>query len=137
MSALPYSNEEYAAFVRAYLEAIIFVMDEEQVEPESTEHLWSLLSPEEKQEIGDDCTGFIEGNLADLRTAEALGDYAQRGEWTTPERAGHDFLLTRNGHGAGFWDRGLGEVGDRLSEAAKVYGSQSIDEHEGAYALMH
>ena len=38
-------------------------------------------------------------------------------------RAGHDFWLTRNGHGAGYWDRGLGEVGDALTTAAEVYGS--------------
>lgn len=41
----------------------------------------------------------------------------------TPAQVGHDFWLTRNRHGAGFWDRGYGEDGDRLSEAAKVYGS--------------
>lgn len=37
---------------------------------------------------------------------------------------GHDFWLTRNGHGAGFWDRGLGKVGDAMSEAAKTFGSK-------------
>lgn len=40
-----------------------------------------------------------------------------------PEQIGHDFWLTRNGHGAGFWDRGLGELGDRLTALAKAYGS--------------
>lgn len=35
---------------------------------------------------------------------------------------GHDLWLTRNGHGAGFWDRGLGTLGDRLSEAARSLG---------------
>jgi hypothetical protein len=34
----------------------------------------------------------------------------------------HDFVLTRNGHGAGFWDRGAGEVGRRLSDACEKYG---------------
>lgn len=38
-------------------------------------------------------------------------------------QAGHDFWLTRNGHGAGFWDRGLGEVGEKLTAASKHYGS--------------
>lgn len=42
----------------------------------------------------------------------------------TPERAGHDFWLTRNGHGAGFWDRGLGAIGRQLTDAAKCYGSE-------------
>ena len=39
------------------------------------------------------------------------------------EQIGHDFWLTRNRHGAGFWDRGLGEVGDKLTEACRPYGS--------------
>lgn len=37
-------------------------------------------------------------------------------------QVGHDFVLTRNGEGAGFWDRGLGEQGDRLTEACRPYG---------------
>lgn len=42
------------------------------------------------------------------------------------EQAGHDFWLTRNGHGAGFWDRGLGEIGDKLTEACKSFGEANI-----------
>lgn len=41
----------------------------------------------------------------------------------SPSQIGHDFILTRNGHGAGFWDRGLGEIGDRLTKWAKTFGS--------------
>ncbi len=40
-----------------------------------------------------------------------------------PGQCGHDFALTRNGHGTGFWDRGLGEAGAELTRAAHVYGS--------------
>lgn len=36
--------------------------------------------------------------------------------------AGHDFWLTRNGHGAGFWDRGIGELGEHLSHVARECG---------------
>jgi hypothetical protein len=36
---------------------------------------------------------------------------------------GYDFYLTREGHGAGFWDRGLGELGDYLTQIAKSAGS--------------
>lgn len=35
---------------------------------------------------------------------------------------GYDFNLTRNRHGAGFWDRGLGEAGDRLTAMCRPYG---------------
>ena len=41
----------------------------------------------------------------------------------TDEQIGHDFWLTRNGHGAGFWDRGLGSLGEALSSAARTFGS--------------
>lgn len=41
-------------------------------------------------------------------------------------QVGYDFVLTRNGHGAGFWDRGLGEAGDRLTAAAHSYGESGL-----------
>lgn len=41
-------------------------------------------------------------------------------------RIGHDFWLTRNRHGAGFWDRGLGERGDWLTMMAHPYGEASL-----------
>lgn len=39
---------------------------------------------------------------------------------------GTDFWLTRNGHGAGFWDRGLGEEGERLTALCRPYGSAYV-----------
>ncbi len=39
---------------------------------------------------------------------------------------GYDFWLTRNGHGAGFWDRGLGDLGDQLTKAAKTFGAADL-----------
>lgn len=41
------------------------------------------------------------------------------------QRHGHDFFLTRNGHGAGYWDRGYGSLGDRLTDAAHAYGEST------------
>lgn len=61
------------------------------------------------EELRDDLAAFVADNRDDL----AGMDSAQ---------VGHDFWLTREGHGAGFWDRGLGERGDRLTAAAKIYG---------------
>jgi hypothetical protein len=53
-------------------------------------------------------TAFVNDNAADL-----LG--------LDPSQVGHDFILTANDHGAGFWDRGLGERGDRLTQAVRGY----------------
>lgn len=61
-----------------------------------------------------DCGAFL-GEIDGLGLA-----WRDEMEWA---RLGHDFWLTRNGHGVGFWDRGLGELGDALSEAAKRQGS--------------
>ena len=62
-----------------------------------------------------DCADFQESEAADL--AAYRQDAGQ---------AGHDFWLTRNRHGAGFWDRGLGDVGNRLTDAAHAYGSVDL-----------
>ena len=54
-----------------------------------------------------------------------LEDYPNSIELTA-ERLGHDFCLTRNGHGAGFWDRGLGHLGEYLTEASKSFGTHEV-----------
>lgn len=71
------------------------------------------LSPDALAEIASECNDFYDANAADLADM-------------SPEQAGHDFYLTRNGHGAGFWDRGLGNVGTRLTDAAHVYGTSEL-----------
>lgn len=63
----------------------------------------------------EDCRDFLDDNIVDLLASGM-----------TASSAGNDFWLTRNGHGTGFWDRGLGAVGERLTAAAKVYGGQDM-----------
>lgn len=80
-----------------------------------------------RDKMAGDCLTFIEANQADL-----IAYCEQRSEqWNGPgtgpldgieSYAGHDFWLTRVGHGAGFWDRGLGDLGERLTDASKAYG---------------
>ncbi len=54
---------------------------------------------------------------------DLAGDIAQYMEHVGPEQFAHDFVLTANRHGAGFWDRGLGKLGERLTEMAHGYGN--------------
>ena len=66
-------------------------------------------------------------------------DYSRHGEnWPSAELAGHDFALTRNWHGTGFWDRGLGEIGDMLTNECRPYGSHTVilcvDENDNVIA---
>ena len=83
----------------------------------------SDLSPELLAHIIEDCAAFQRDQAEDLELAYAR--YSHASEWTHEEQAGHDFWLTRNGHGAGFWGRGLGDVGERLSKAVRVYGEEN------------
>lgn len=61
-----------------------------------------------------DVTYFYYGNFQDLEEFVGLTGWAQ---------AGHDLFLTRNHHGTGFWDRGAGDAGDRLTVAAHELGT--------------
>ena len=74
----------------------------------------SDLTQEAIASIVEECKDFQTSNAKDLE------------EWGDDSQAGHDFALTRNGHGAGFWDRGRGALGDRLTDACKPYGGQDL-----------
>lgn len=68
------------------------------------------LAPDALRKCVEDCRAFQEANQDLLNRAyEHLG-YGS-------ESAGRDFWYTRNGHGVGFWDRGLGDLGKKLSAA--------------------
>lgn len=96
-------------FTAGYLEAIEFT----DMSSEGDNECYGMeLSEDALAACLDDCEAF-QRTAADLLTAA----YARDGY--TAQRAGHDFWLTRNGHGAGFWDRIELEadgLGDQLTE---------------------
>ena len=73
------------------------------------------LDPTCLETMRKDCENFMEYAAMELTQYPLPLDYA-----------GHDFWLTRNGHGAGFWDRGLGKLGDELTQKAKSFGSADL-----------
>ncbi len=81
------------------------------------------VSAEALREIRRECVDFLrDAGERDGRYRSILADVAD----LDPEQVGHDFYLTRNRHGAGFWDRGLGDVGDRLTQACRAYGTSEL-----------
>jgi hypothetical protein len=106
-------------FTRAYIEAALWSSNDESDEsgglPLDENYDADDIAPEALAQIVDECRAFQDDNAADLALAYDL--YPRR-EWAPEEQAGHDFWLTRCGHGAGFWDREIGEVGERLTEAS-------------------
>lgn len=98
------------SFFTSYVSAALFTSTDDDGEPLDKNYIGADIAPETIAKMKTDCEAFCEANRADLKGI----DRAQ---------AGHDFWLTRNGHGAGFWDRGLGEVGERLTKSAESFGA--------------
>lgn len=80
------------------------------------------LAPETEDKMLSDCADFFA--YCESTGLDPLPDYGH-GQYSDAEMSGHDFWLTRNGHGAGYWDRGL-DTGDALSKAAKTFGSADL-----------
>jgi hypothetical protein len=77
---------------------------------------WDI-SEESRLRMAEDVAAFLEkaGPLAERLLDESLVPRA--------DYIGHDFWLTRNRHGAGFWDRGFpGTLGDDLTAVAESFG---------------
>jgi hypothetical protein len=101
------------AFFAQYVNTLLWSEMDDSGEPLDETYDADDVAPESITEMRKECDDFVNANENDLTDVQA-------------EQAGHDFALTRNRHGAGFWDRGVGALGDRLSEAAKVYGTQGL-----------
>lgn len=70
-------------------------------------------------ELWDSVLEFLEeAGKADVRAALEAYVGVVVDEDSPANYLGHDIALTVNGHGAGFWDRGFGDLGDRLTTAA-------------------
>jgi hypothetical protein len=102
------------AFLRGYVACALWLADEDDGEAYEED-----LAPEALESMRADCAAFERDNEADLDAYEAETGRDR-------DHAGHDFWLTRNGHGTGFWDRGAGDVGKRLTAASAAYGDSDL-----------
>jgi len=108
---------------RHYLIAALWSSNDDVGEPLDYAHDLDSLAPESIAKAQADCRAFVK-ECAELLTG--LND----------EQVGHDFWLTRNHHGAGFWDRDLGAVGYRLTEVSHSFGECSLYEGDDGFIYM-
>lgn len=104
------TDDNELEFIEAYKTALLWSSGDGE-ENESFEAF--ELSPEAHQKCVKDCRWFMA--VAKPLLARYVAEIVAHPTSTPWAMAGHDFWLTRAGHGAGFWDRGLGELGDQLS----------------------
>lgn len=120
--------DELDSFTRAYVVAALWSStdnsDDSGGEPLDANYGPEDIASETLARMVEDCATFQRTNAGLLALA---GD---------EEQNGHDFWLTRNGHGAGFWDRDYsGAIGDALTEASDAYGE--VDLYIGDDGLIH
>lgn len=120
--SLACTDDELKEFIDAYFATALW--SENNDEDESLEMDFSAedFDPESSQRMKSDCLAFLSKHSHTIK--EAIDAKAVRfgpdyGPWG---RAGHDFWLTRNGHGAGFWDGDWKDpYGDNLTDGAAEF----------------
>lgn len=107
----PWLEEVWSEFVSNYLQAALWSTLDEAGRSLDMRYDASDFSKEAVMQATREANDFINSNRVDLETSGG-----------TPDAHSVDFWLTRNRHGAGFWDRGYGAIGKRLTDAAHAYG---------------
>jgi|ERR1700722_455567 len=118
------SNDEIREFVSGYVECALWSSSDPDTEaPLDAEYDVLDFTSDACERAAYECAEFWQANEIDLTwyfQSIAVGD------WTAESMAGHDFWLTRNGHGTGFWDREAGQAGENLADAARKYGEVNV-----------
>lgn len=113
---MPDAHSHLEVMLRQAMVTLLWSETDEDGTPLDEEHGPEDVAWEAWAEMREDLEGFmsiIEESASERAREIIMGD---------AEQAGHDFVLTRNGHGTGFWDRGYGDAGDELSKWAKTFG---------------
>jgi hypothetical protein len=105
----------FALFYDGFLDCALWATTGDDERPLDTTYDIQDIAKETMDALYNECWDFYNANYDDL--CEQGGTFEQ---W------GHDFFLTKCGHGTGYWDRGTGAVGERLTTAAKVYGPTDL-----------
>lgn len=141
----------FAAFLRGYVECALFTETIEYKTKSRALHTWwrqSDLPDAVTRAIAADCRWFLAqpGVLGALDLAVAkytawewhFAFTASSPDYPVEEMAGHDFWLTRQDHGAGFWDGDWPDgVGDALNQAAQRCGEATWDYDPGSHQLSY
>jgi S-adenosylmethionine/arginine decarboxylase-like enzyme len=119
-------------FTRAYIEAALWSSTDDEGNPLDNKYGAEDIAPSTLKVMVEDCKKFQQEN-DQLITGCTRGS----GEYSEEAQAGHDFWLTRCGHGAGFWDGDWPENGDALTKASKAFGEADLYVGDDGYIYQY
>ena len=126
-------HNELDTFAKHYLIAALWSSTDNQGEQMDKTYSLSDFSLEAIQQAHDDCAAFEAQAQPLLEHAYESPEYARlerhQDAGSVYAFAGHDFWLSRNGHGAGFFDRGNARFWRGLQNVAR--GTGMIDLYAG------
>lgn len=119
-------------FIDGYMECAIWASTDNKGEP--LDRKGFSLTNKAKAQMRRDCKTFLKCCKSLL--VDENRRFTLRG-FSLFSRAGHDFWLTRNGHGAGFWDGDWEEkAGASLTEISKSFGECNLYDYRRKIHVM-
>jgi len=110
------ADSRFNSIFTNYLAAALWSSNDEDGDPLDENYSIYDFSDETLKKMREDVKKFITENEEAIK-ASGMSD----------EQLGHDLWLTRNHHGAGFWDRGYDEeIGKKLTDAAQELGGTDL-----------
>lgn len=116
---------EFDDMLQAYKVCALWSSTDDDGEPLDKNYFPDDIADETAAQMSDDLAHFLNA-IREWFSILNYANAAKEGLIDACAQFGHDFWLTRNGHGAGFWDRGLGELGDKLTAAAEAEGTADL-----------
>lgn len=109
-------DDSFRRFFEAYLVCALWSSTDGD-DPLDKKYTVEDIAPETKAKMEADCKAFFKKNNRLFKGMNA--------------NAGHDFWLTRNGHGAGFWDGSWEKHGEKLIKESKAFGECDLYVSDG------
>ena len=125
--------------VNGYLQCALFTGVTDDGEP--LDYIYSIEDFEDEavEQAQKTCALFVQENMSDV--SALLNPPPPGAENVDNEDIGIDIWFTVGGHGTGFWDRGYGEIGKRLTAYCHKLPERNVfapesDEYENGATLV-
>jgi hypothetical protein len=105
-------------FMHGYVEGMLATNTDDNSVPFDRTYSVEDIEHKSLMDMLEDCKEFESVNESDLDSAEEAG--------VSEYKLGLLFCYSRNRHGTGFWDEGLGDIGTKLHDAAKKFGEYNL-----------